>query len=215
RRCSGSLNLAALNCSADYAPGAVLVKDGTVYPLGDPLRQPQTLLSSLTNPLLHLSDKLNVLRLRVAAQRKTTAQILQQPDLPTLTFLRQWGFSELAIASFFRPFYGGIFLDSALETSANLFWFYFKMLASGRIVTPALGMGELTQQLAQGLPAHQIRTNYPVHALVQDGDHVTAVEGANGERLSVSRIVCATDAASARQLLPANCHSLLPLKHAL
>ena len=61
-------------------------------------------------------------------------------------------FSPAIIERFFRPFFGGVFLDEKLATSAGLFRYYLKKFATGRALLPAAGIGEIPRQLAATLP---------------------------------------------------------------
>jgi phytoene dehydrogenase-like protein len=194
------LNLAALEL-CEYSPGAVLVQGDRHYPIGDPLRLPSSLLPSLRNPLISLGDKAAVLLLRAKLWITPIETLWQQPDLPTIDFLKKWGFSDRIVERFFKPFYGGIFLDSELKTSARLFQFYFKLLSEGAIATPKLGMGAIADQLASHLQPEQLRYNVPVEQLLREGDRITGVQLQTGEMLSCRQVVCATDAPTTRRLL--------------
>ncbi|MGK7906222.1 MAG: NAD(P)/FAD-dependent oxidoreductase [Synechococcus sp.] len=195
------LDLEALQV-CNYDPGAVLVQGDRHYPIGDPLRAPGTLLPSLTNPLLTLPDKVRVLALRAKLWRTSIEQIWQQPDLPTIDFLKRWGFSNKIIQHFFLPFYGGIFLDPEIKTSARLFQFYFKMLSEGAIVTPKHGMGAITEQLAAYLSSQQLRCNAPVERIqVKDGK-ATGVVMQDGTSVEADWVICATSSPAIPHLLP-------------
>ncbi|MDX2271111.1 MAG: NAD(P)/FAD-dependent oxidoreductase [Cyanobacteriota bacterium] len=197
------LDLAALD-PKPYRPGAVLVKDGRHHWIGDPWRDRGSLLPSLSNPLISWSDKLRILSLRWRLLRKGIPDIFQEADRSTREWLRQFGFSEAILEHFLLPFYRGILLDPDLTTSAHLFQFYFKMLAEGSIVTPRLGMGAISQQLAARLLPHQIRCASPVAEILRTEESqpkVIGVKMTTGEILKANWVVCATDAPSARQLL--------------
>ncbi len=184
-----------------YRPGAVLVKAGRHYLLGDPLRDRESVLPSLFNPLATLTDKLRVLRLRWQLRGLTYDQILAQPEQTTADYLQAYGFSDAIIRHFFRPFYRGILLDPDLSTSSHLFCYYFQMLSQGAIITPALGMGAISQHLAQSLPPGSLALQTPVKALWRSEDRVQGVELLNGERIPADWVVWATDAPSLHKLL--------------
>ncbi|HEV2655458.1 MAG TPA: FAD-dependent oxidoreductase, partial [Ktedonobacteraceae bacterium] len=66
-----------------FDPGAILVKNGKLRAIADPLRKPQNALPSLLNPLISTADKLRVLRLVGQLARLSTADIFsgkQQPE---------------------------------------------------------------------------------------------------------------------------------------
>ncbi|WP_017324269.1 NAD(P)/FAD-dependent oxidoreductase [Synechococcus sp. PCC 7336] len=195
------LDLEALEL-CNYSPGAVLVRGDRHYPIGDPLRAPATLLESLANPLLTLGDKARILTLRAQLFASSIEAIWQQPDLSTLDFLQQWGFSPQILQHFFYPFYSGIFLDPELKTSARLFQFYFKMLSEGAIATPKRGMGAISDQLASHLASGQLRCNATVERIAIEGERVTGVQLRDGSTLAAEFVVCATEATAAARLVP-------------
>ncbi len=76
------------------------------------------------------------MRLQSSITRRKIDELFQGDDVSTLDFLQTRGFSEKALANFFEPFFGGIFLDRTLSTSAQMFQFVFKMLAEGSTTVP-------------------------------------------------------------------------------
>lgn len=193
------LNLDALNVRP-YSPGAVLVRAGKRYVLSDPLRDLGALWPSLINPLATPGDKLRVLALRARLAAMAIADIWQQSDCTTQEFLERWGFSQAFIRQFFLPFYGGIFLDPDIKTSAQLFQFYFKMLSEGAILTPQYGLGAISDQLATRSEAHICCQAKAVELVVQ-GDRVTGVKLASGDIVEGDRVVLAADPLTVRHLL--------------
>lgn len=191
-----------------YRPGAVLVKAGRSFCIGDPFRDVSSLGASLTNPLLPFMDKLRILQLRARLWQTQSATIFQEPDLSTQEFIQHLGFSEATFQHFLQPFYRGILLDPNLETSARLFKFYFKMLSEGEIVTPRLGMGQITEQLATVLDPDQIRYSHPVKRILTQNGSVQGVELETGEILEADWIVCAVDLPALRDLVPYGSDSL-------
>ena len=78
--------------------------------------------------------------------------------------------SPAIIERFFRPFFGGVFLDEKLGTSAALFRYYLKRFATGRTLLPARGIGRDSPatgarpaggQTAARLPRRTSRTARP------------------------------------------------------
>ncbi len=194
------LDHAALDLRA-FDPGAIIWRGGERSVLSDPLRDPSALVPSLRSDAASFSDKLRTLGLvaRTAPVRATAAGELDGADTSSLEYLRRFGFSERVIDAFFRPFYGGIFLDRSLATSARVLRFTFKMLATGKTVVPARGMGEIPKQLVAHLPLDAVRTNSPVGSLLRDRDRAVGVE-AGGEEVEADAVVVATDALTAGRL---------------
>src|SRR5579885_1797288 len=191
-----------------FEPGAILVKDGKRYEIADPLREPDRIVAGLLNPLISPADKLRVLRLRTHVMGLSTADIFAgkgQPDRgdeSTEQYLRRLGFEEQGfIDHFARPFYGGIFLDRSLATSARMFQFTFKMLATGDTIIPAEGMQRIADQLASTLPKGAVRLNSRVSELLLNEGRVHGVRLTTGERLAAEQVVIATASPEALKLI--------------
>ena len=145
-----NLDLEALDL-VTLEPGAVLIGGKGRSTLGDPFRSPRDFLPTVFSPYLNVLDKAKVGRLALELKVGDASDLLKVPDSSTEDFLGQYGFSSGAIDSFFRPFFGGIFLRRDLHTSSRLFRYYFRMLIDGSIALPRGGMGQITRQLARGL----------------------------------------------------------------
>ncbi|MBP1468736.1 FAD-dependent oxidoreductase [Candidatus Chloroploca sp. M-50] len=186
-----------------FDPGALVCEGGRRAVLTDPLRDrdPWALLGAALTSVIRPDDKLRTLALALEMRQTTVDELIAAPDQPTETYLQQKGFSQAAIDRFFRPFYGGIFLDRSLHTSARCFRFNFKMLSDGQTVVPARGMGALSQQLAAELrSAGTIRLKTQVDALMTDGPQVTGAMLADGSRFASDAVVVATPAPEAARL---------------
>lgn len=163
-----------------------------VNPFSEPLMVVQTVLS----PFGTLADKLRIANLMRHVASLSTTELFSQPATTTLTYLRERGFSEQIIDRFFRPFFGGVFLEDALTTSSNFFQFCFKNFFLGGAAVPALGIGEIPRQLASRLPAGSLRLNTPVDRVTGKTVHLTS-----GETISAEAVVLAVDAQAAAFLL--------------
>lgn len=184
-----------------FDPGAVICRVGRQSILTDPLRDWASAWPAVWSDAATLRDKLRVLQLSIALRSQTIAQIRQQEDMPTVDYLRQYGFSEHTINRFFAPFYGGIFLDRSLQTSAKCFLFDFKMLAEGRTVVPSHGMGAISNLLAKGLNKDTLlRMNTPVAGLVREDQRVIGVRLENDEVLLADAVILATSAPVAQHI---------------
>lgn len=188
-------------------PGAILIKDGRRYEIADPLRQPNRLLVDLFNPLISTADKLRVLRLWRDVANLSAGDIFAgkgQPgeqDESTEAYLRRVGFAEEGFMQHFaRPFFGGIFLERSLSTSARIFQFIFKMLATGATLLPAEGMQRIPDALAAALPSGSIRYRARVTELLIEDGKARGVRLAGGETLVADVVVVATEARTAEKL---------------
>jgi phytoene dehydrogenase-like protein len=197
-----NLDLKALRLQP-FDPGAIICRDGYRTVLTDPLRDRnwRDLREAFRTGTIPLDDKLRVLRLALQSRDTEHDQDAEPDDRSTIAFLREYGFSDDTIDSFFKPFYGGIFLERALTTTAAAFRFYFRMLATGQTTLPADGIGAITKQLAAPLQqAGVIWTNARVESLIKEGDRVVGVRLADGEELRSDAVVLATDAPTAAKL---------------
>ncbi len=189
------LDLDALRLAA-FDPGAEIRVNGRFHRVGDPRRRPADLVSTLRAPIGTWSDKVRVLALAAAITRGPAADLLRGPDRTTLERLDDAGFGPLIVERFFRPLFAGIQLDPALEVSSRRFDIILRMLAVGAATVPALGMGAIPQQLADGLPRGVVRLGAPVERL--DG---TAALLADGTRVHGRSLVVATSGPVAAELL--------------
>jgi phytoene dehydrogenase-like protein len=190
-----TLDYEALDLHA-FQPGALIHFRGALHRLTDPWRRPLAALETLFSPVATLGDKLRVGRLRHRVLAGPVEALLEHPETSTIDALRSDGFSDDMIEHFFRPFLGGVFLESELRTSSRMFEFIFRMFAAGEAALPAGGMGSIPAQLAAQLPGAAIRTRARVNAVLRG-----AVQLAAGQRIAARAIVVASDAQSATTLL--------------
>ncbi len=190
------LDLKALDLRK-FEPGALIFNGKRLKRLMDVFRRPASIWTSATAPIGGFIHKLRVGLMRSQILGSTLEQIANREDRKTESYLRGRGFSEAMIDSFFRSFYGGIFLESELRTSSRMFEFTFKMFGQGSATLPAKGMGEIPKQLAARLPPGSITLNQKVVSL--DAHSVTL---SSGEQIRGRAVVLATNAASVGSLLP-------------
>lgn len=186
-----------------FDPGAVIHDGGRREVLLDPLRDPASALPGLLARSASLTDKLNTVRLAVElgakGARVGSVSEVEIEDTSTREYLYGAGFSRRIVENFYSPFYGGIFLDRTLSTSARVFQFTFAMLATGKTTVPARGMGEIPAQLASHLPEGSLHLNSPVEELLRDGGRVVGVR-AGKEEHEADAVVVATESPEAAKL---------------
>jgi phytoene dehydrogenase-like protein len=180
-----------------FAPGALIERDGRFGRVADPWRDPLAGARSLFSGAFTPSDAWRMLRLRSDAILGLEGEPTAQGEVSAARALHARGFSDRAIESFFRPFFGGVFLDPQLAAPAQWFDFLFGMFATGSATLPTGGMQAIPRQLAAALPAGSVRTSARVRA-IRNG----AVELASGELLQARAIIVATDARHAAVLVP-------------
>jgi phytoene dehydrogenase-like protein len=180
----------------NFEAGALVRVDGRFHHVADPTREPLAALETLLAPIGTILDEVRTGTLAARLSYTPLANILIEPESSTLAYLRHAGMSYEIINRFYRPFFAGIFLEEALDTSSRKFEFTFHMFAKGHAALPAQGMEAIPRQLAAKLPTECIRLNTRV-ALVR-ANQVT-LEG--GEVLDAKAVVIATDLSAADRLL--------------
>jgi phytoene dehydrogenase-like protein len=185
-----------------YEPGAVIAQGAERHILTDPFRDPGSAVPALLTGIVPTADKLRTLRLTQELRAASVEAFRQAKDQTTESFLLRYGFSHRYLDNFIRPFFGGIFLDRSLSTSARSFQFYWKMLSEGDTAVPAGGMGAISMQLAEELArAERIRCDARVRELVFSASGTAAgVRLATGETEAAEAIVLATPAPEAARL---------------
>ena len=184
------IDIAALETKA-FAPGAhILLPEGKRTTIGDPLRQPGMLFQTIQSPVGSFGDKLKLLKLVRKVKSTSCEKLFQEAEMSTDDFLSRWGFSDDMINLFFKPFYGGIFLERELMTSNRMFLFTFKMFAEGHAVLPKGGLQAVAQQLAYRLPANVLKLSTAVNQISQIGNYVEVDTSAG--RFSATKVINAT-----------------------
>lgn len=183
-----------------FSPGSLIRYQEKFQRLSDPWRQPQHLFSTALSNVATTQDKLRIARFRRDMLSGNLESIYQRPEQTTLELLRERGFSEKVIATFFTPFFGGIFLEPELKTSSRKCEFVFRMFGQGFAAIPAQGMEAIPKQLANQLPKNSIALNSAVQELtsIEGEQHVTLT---SGEKLSAKAVVIATEGPQAKRLL--------------
>lgn len=188
------LDYEALNLKK-FKAGAIVRYKNSFCRISDVVRHPQDLPGNLFSNAATITDKLKIASLRSVVDKQSIDEIEISDNITTRQRLEQFGFSDRIIDSFFRPFFGGVFLESELATSRRMFDFVFKMFARGDATLPAQGMGQLTQQMAANLPDGTIQLNCPVKSVGEN-----SLQLQNGESVT-GKVVMATDQNSANRLL--------------
>lgn len=177
-----------------FYPGVLVRQDGKFHRLADPFRRLLDGLSTIFTPIGSFPDKVRVAELRMRLQASPIEEIFSTKETSTRELLIRKGFSDAFIAGFFRPFFGGIFLENELTTSSRMFEFVYKMMAEGEIALPAKGMQQIPLQLASTL-TESISLRSPVESVTP-----TSVTLVNGERLEAKAVVIAVDGTEAARL---------------
>ncbi len=114
--------------------------------------------------------------------------------------LSKRGFSDLCVESFWRPFFGGVFLDQDLQTSAGLLRYYLRAFILGRAFLPGGGIGRLASILREKIPDERFRFHANVRE-VEKGPDGFRVALDSGEILRAVSVILANGPVGVSQLL--------------
>lgn len=170
-----------------FDPGAVIFEGKESYIITDPLRDPLKIVGMAFSKVGTFLDKVKMFTLTQELKKKSNEAIFEEKSIPTLQYLKNYGFSDSVIHNFFKPFFRGIFLEKKLDTSSRMFEFIFKMFAQGNAAIPAKGMGQIPEMLRGQLNKTEIILNTPISFL--EGKKIHFI---NGEILDADRIIVAT-----------------------
>ena len=155
------LDLSALELHY-FKPGAYIFgKDGKVELIGDAFRDPSFLWPTIKANAASLPDKIKLLSEQRRISGLSVEEIFNQSDQSSLESLSS-KYSERFINQFFKPFYGGIFLEKELQTSVKQFEFVFHMFANGYAALPKGGMQSVIDQLSSKLTKTKMLLNHKV-----------------------------------------------------
>lgn len=182
------LNYEKLNLKK-FLPGATVLYDDGQFEIADPFRRPSAFFNTLFAPVGSLKDKINTFFLKKKLVNITLLNIFKQPQIETVSKLKEYGFSDKMIERFYKPFFSGIFLENELKTSSNMFDFIMKMFSEGDAAIPEFGMEEIPKQLVKQLPDDSIFFNHKVNSI----DNNTII-CENGAKFRTDKIIIATEA---------------------
>jgi glycine/D-amino acid oxidase-like deaminating enzyme len=190
------LDLPALRLQR-FARGAQVLRGGRQHRLVDPRWQPSGVLATLRAPVGSLRGKaaLGALSLRngYGPVRALTAK-----DVTTRQALEDWRVDDELVDTVLRRFLAGVFLERELTTSSRFFHLVWRCFVRGTPSVPALGMQEIPDQLAAGLPPGSVELGTGVASVT--ASTVSTVDGREvSSRLGV---IVAGDPRSAAALVP-------------
>ena len=155
------LDLSALELHY-FKPGAYIFrKDGKVELIGDAFRDRSFLWPTIKANSASLFDKMKLLAEQRRISDSHIEAIFNQYDQSTAESLHS-KYSGRFINQFFKPFYGGIFLEKELQTSVKQFEFVFHMFANGYAALPKRGMQSVIHQLSAKLTKTKVLLNHKV-----------------------------------------------------
>lgn len=184
-----------------YEPGALIRHGGRFHRLSDPWRRPTKALATAFSGAATLGDKLRIAWLRAKLRRDPSLDAIAREEVTTIDALRRFGFSDVILERFFRPFLGGVFLERELTTSSRMFEYVFRLFGEGDVSLPAAGMQAIPEQLAATLPAGVLELSSPVESLTESSGTPDGGVIVRGERRQARLVVLATDGPATDRLL--------------
>jgi len=88
-----------------FDPGAVILNSKESYIISDPMRNPLKIMGMVFSKVGTFLDKVKMFALTQELKKKTNEEIFNTPSLPTLQYLKAYGFSDQIITNFFIPFF--------------------------------------------------------------------------------------------------------------
>lgn len=193
------LDLDALNLRG-FLSGAMVRFDGAFHRLADPLRDPRAGLKQVLKPgpVMKLTDIAGVGLMDASHRFGDPERLWEEPEETSEAYLRRIGLSDTIIERFFRPFFGGVFLDRSLQTSARKLRYTYAMFAKGDAALPAGGMGMIPMQMGAALAERgaSVRTGEGVRSIEAGADRVV-VRTESGEHTGSAVVLAADGSASA------------------
>lgn len=179
-----------------FDAGIMVSLESGIERLGDPLRKPQWLPSTI---MAHVGDPLAKAKLVAALAKTWLGGTLGQPAPragSVADALRADGVDALTYERVLRPFLTGVFLDDPANVAAGYGDFVLRSFVQGTPALPSRGMGALPRALDMRLQPGTVRLAHRVHA-VRSG----AVDTDSGT-ITATHIVVAVDPHQARTWFP-------------
>ena len=179
-----------------FDSGSLIKAKNGFMKMENPFRKKMAYFTMAFSSVGSLSDKLKIRKFANDLAEIPDEEFFQMEATDTLTFLKNYGWSDKMIANFFKPFFGGVFLENDLVTSSNFFQFTFKQFFRGDTAIPAEGIQAIPDQIAEKISGVKIRLNARVRGIE---NNQIFLEG--GEILTANKIVLATNPHATDNLL--------------
>ena len=196
------VDIEALNGGA-FQTGAYIYHDGRLNLLEPPsfVDMMKLRVGILKDKTIPFADKRRLASFAENVGQLSPRQAFGTDPMTAEDFLRDQGFGDEIIDRYFRPFFGGVFLDRELSVDSRQFMFVWGMLNQGKTILPAKGMQAVTDQIAAGIPRYLFRLGNRVsEVLFGDRGQAVGVRFDTSETLEASAVVVATEADEASRL---------------
>lgn len=141
-----------------FPSGARLVSGKISGLLLNPYDSPLIFIKNLVRFPLQIHDILVLWSIWRESAGISDAFYKEKETESTMAYLLRKGVRKDLIDSFFRPFFGGVFLDPKLETGSRYFLWLFRKFGQGKACLPSGGMAKFPQWLAGSLLPNSIIT---------------------------------------------------------
>lgn len=165
--------------------------------LSNPFKKPSDVLSSMIADIATWKDKLKIMSLIFALRNTDIHHIVKECKQSAEEFFRSYGFSDLFINSFLRPFVGSILHDPKMDSSAEYVLYGLKMIIQGDVTLPKNGIAALPEQIEKKLPEGSIIFNNKVK-MIED-NRVTLMDGTT---LSAKKIIISINPLDLKNIFP-------------
>lgn len=184
-----------------FHPGAMVRIGNAWHTVKDPIRSPWNrmlfdAIRTLQAPVATWNDLWTLQRYRQSLMRLPVEEVLKSRGKSTLERLREVGFSERIIDRFFRPFLGGIFLDSSLNIDSARMEYVFREMGLSTAALPAGGIQAIPEQICSSWKPGVLRLNSTVGEITDTG-----VKLSDGTQVKGIQVIIATEASGAKRLL--------------
>ena len=179
----------------NLSPEVWVMKQNRIKKLYDPLQNPSKILKAVFSNVGTLWDKFLLLRIRQSTISRSIDTLFQENEITTIEQLRNYGFSDSIINEFFKPLFGGAFLDKDLDTTSRMLNFVYKIFSVAPIAIPRYGMKSIPEQLASKLESKIL---FNANVIKLDNKNVFL----ENEVLSADYVVLAANHNAARKLIP-------------
>ena len=179
-----------------FDAGVMVALEQGIARLGDPLRKPQWLLSTIG---AHVGDPKAKARLAIAIAKTWLSGTLGQPSPragSVADALQADGVDTVTYERVLRPFLTGVFLDDPANVAAGYGEFVLRSFVQGTPALPSRGMGALPRALEMRLPQGSVRLQTRVHSVRSGG-----VDSDQG-RIDARQVIVAVDPQQAREWFP-------------
>ena len=180
----------------NFGAGVMVALDDRIAKLGDPLRQPLWLLSTIGAPIGDVKSKAKL----AAALGKiwlggSLGQLTPRAGSVKDALLAD-GVPAAVYDRVFRPFLTGVFLTDPAHVAAGYGDFVLRTFVQGTPAVPSRGMGALPRAMALRLAADTVRLHTPVRAVR------TGAVDTDAGTIEAAQIIVAVDPRQARTWFP-------------